>query len=144
MIRVSLNGHKTAKTAYRKLAQRLTTAGPDTPLTKTTRLLRNVSVSSELRQTLTFHHALVGDLREKVLMSSRRTKWLKSRSIVGRIIKKYRFPHQLKQLGFRSLGPSEDQEFLSGRSHEYLWAKIIGKLHVAGFRGKSGLQVNTK
>ena len=72
-------------------------------------------------------------------MSSRRTKWPMSRSNVGRIIKKYRFPHQLKQLGIRSLGPREDDEFLSGRMRsDDLWAKIIGKLHVAGFRGKTG------
>ena len=65
-----------------------------------------------------------------------------SRSIVGRIIKKYRFPHQLKQLGSRSLGPREDDEFLSGRRrHDDLWAKIVGTLHVVGFRGKTGLQL---
>ena len=123
---------------YGKRAQRLTTAGRaslDTPQTKTRRQ------SSKLKITLTFHHALVGDLREKVL-SSRRTKRLTFRSIVGRKYWKYSFPHQLKQLGFRSLGPREDDEFLSGRiCHEDLRAKIVGKLHVAGFRGKTGPQV---
>ena len=75
-------------------------------------------------------------------MSSRRTKWPMSPSIIDRIINKYGLQHQLKQSGFRSLGPRDDDEFLSGRiCHEDLWAKIIGKLHVAGFRGKTGLQV---
>ena len=44
--------------------------------------------------------------------------------------------HLLKEL---------DDEFLSRwRRNEDLWAKFIGKLHAAGFRGKTGLQVNTK
>ena len=92
---------------YRKRAQRLSTAGragPDTPRTKTRTLLRNFSASSELRRTLTFHHALVADLREKVLKSSRSTKRLMSRSIVGGIVKKYRFQRRLKQaVGFTQL-----------------------------------------
>ena len=93
---------------------------------------------------MTFHYALVGDLREKVL-SSRRTKRLTFCSIVGRKYWKYSFQHQLKQLGIRSLGLREDDEFLSGwRRHEDLWAKIFGKLHVAGFGGKTGLQVLLK
>ncbi len=38
-----------------------------------------------------------------------------------------------------------DDEFLSRwRRNEDLWAKFIGKLHAAGFRGKTGLQVTTK
>ena len=61
-------------------------------------------------------------------MSSQRTKWPMSRSIVARIINS-------KQLGFRSLGPRDDDEFFSGRRRsDDLWAKIVGKLHAAGFR----------
>ena len=62
----------------------------------------------------------------------------------GRIINNYGLQHQLKQLCFRSLGPSKDDEFLSGRSHEDLWLKIVGKLQAAGIQRKTGLQVNTK
>ena len=75
VIRKDQGNRKKAET-YRKDAQRLTTAGRafrTNPQTKTRRRLQNFSTSSELTRTRTFHHALVGSVREKVLMYSRRT-----------------------------------------------------------------------
>lgn len=62
----------------------------DTPRTKTRKLLRNFTVSSEVKRTLTFHHVLVADIKAKWMASGRREKQIMSKAVGGKLLRKYR------------------------------------------------------
>lgn len=70
---------------------------PETPRTKTKTLLKHAIVSSDIRRKLTFHHALIEDLKQKY--GKKRPNTVAS-SFTGKLVKKYRFCRELKnQIG---------------------------------------------
>ena len=84
---------------YKKRRQRLKAKQNDqpTPRTKTRKLLRYVRVPTEVRRTLTFHHALMDGIQERLSESTLKEKRKISCIISSGVVKKYRFLHCLQK-----------------------------------------------
>ena len=76
----------------------------DSPRTKTRKLLRHFSVDSKVRKTLTFHHALVNDLRSGYKNAKcEQVRRNISTLVTGKIVKRYR----MQRLSQRAFGFSQ-------------------------------------
>ena len=125
------------KMRYSRLLKKNTFNRPTqpSPRTKTKQLLRvwNArSTESDVRKTLTFHYALLSDLREKYSHSkNQREKQAFSRIFSGRLIKKYRMQTELrKEIGYSQVRRKKGEAKLQSRGSR---AAIERRLQVRDF-----------
>ena len=85
---------------YRKRLERMKASAPDTPRTKTRKLLRNLHVRPEIKKTLIYHHALVSDVRNAYKSIDERVKRQLLKITAGRLIRKTKFlTHHMNKVG---------------------------------------------
>ena len=92
-LREQLDSARKRADMYRKRYERekTKTSGPDTPRSKTRKLLRNLHVRPEVRKTLVYHHALVSDVRKAYKSSNEKTKRQLLKLTAGQLIRKTKF-----------------------------------------------------
>jgi hypothetical protein len=97
-LRNQLESAKKRANMYRKRLSRMT--APDTPRTKTRKLLRNLHVTPAVRKTLIYHHALVTDMRIAYKSSDERGKRRLLTLTAGRLIRKSKcLKHHINKVG---------------------------------------------
>lgn len=89
---------------------------PESPRSKVSNLLEDCPVNSPIKRTLTFHFALLGDLKAKYIANKKeRVKQVYGRLFTGKLVRKYK----LQQHCQHSLGFSYRRWKKAGQSLDY-------------------------